>query len=182
VLPNWQCDEIPCDTPCSLYNNVVSDVVSVAYRALCAELPEEACQGIYGYVTVGEPVHPLGNYIGGWVQGVTPYNPRNSQAAALQIIPRALVAVGVKLMETGWPTLGVPDPDSVPSFEAVNAMAMHSNSHAERITRALWNAVATRSIGDTSACQFEGMGGMSPVPPSGGLVGWTWAVQVATSF
>lgn len=181
MLPDWTCGEISCDVPCTLMNTVVDEVVTLAYNAVCRDMPPEFCSGLTAYVTVAEPHNPQGDYIGGWVQSMTPYNPRNSQAGGLQIIARTLVAVGLKLLETGWPMIGQPEPDDIPPLSAVNALAHHVNSHGERIYRALVNACSTRAI-TPSGCQYQGMGPMAPVPPAAGMVGWTYAVQLAVTW
>ena len=41
--------------------------------------------------------------------------------------------------------------------EVVNASALQANSHAERVSRALINAVASNAVGD-NGCLFRGMG------------------------
>lgn len=175
------CDGIPCGVTCETLLTIVSEVVQIGHDALCPDLVGDDCSQFTAYVTIGEPVHPWGEYLGGWIIDVSPYNPRNSQAGQLQVIPRALVQVGLKLMEQGWPMVGVPNADDIPSFEEVQAAAVQSMSHAERITRALYNACSLHSF-TPSGCQFQGMGSMRPVPPGGGLAGWTWGVQLALTW
>jgi len=178
MLGKWDCGGVPCDEECSVFNQMLRDVIAVAYNAVCRDMPTEFCQQFTGYVTVGEPSNPSGDYIAAWIQDVSPYNPRNNQQTALQRIPRGLMAVGVKLLETGWPMIGETSPRALPSLETITGVAMESNAHAERVSRALWNAVVTRQMLENCGCCFMGMGSMRPVPASGGMVGWVWTVQL----
>lgn len=170
------CGEIPCDVACHAYYDVVGDVVTLAYNTLCQLLPEEACAGLDGFVTVGEPSFPLGNYIAGWWVGAVPYNPQNSRAAATQMMPRKLATVGLKLLESGWPQISMPQTNDLPSPEAMSGAALVSMEHYEAVERALTHAVAHRAVGEASGCMFQGLQRSDFIQPSAGLTGWRWSV------
>jgi hypothetical protein len=175
MLGQWDCGDHPCFEECESYNGILRDVLKVAYEAVCQDMPDDFCGQFTGFVAVNEPVAPGGDYVATWIQDVSPYNPRNTEVGRMQVFPRFLMAVGVKLLETGWPMISAGD--GLPPLTDVNAAALQANSHAERVSRALINAVARNAVGD-NGCLFRGMGRMAPVAPSAGMVGWTWAVQV----
>jgi hypothetical protein len=171
------CQEADCE-PCHSFYDVVGDVVAVGYQAVCAVLGETGCDGLTAYVSVGEPSLPTGEYLGGWLIEMIPYNPASSKAAALGMVPRLLATVGLKLLEAGYPQLGQTGPTDLPDPKDTIVASYHSMGHHEAITRSLMRAVATRQLGTDTGCVFMGLGRSRPVSPSAGLVGWTWEVQV----
>jgi hypothetical protein len=175
VLPDWHCEEIPCDLECHTFFDVLDEVAQVCHSALTCNETDPICSTITTYATVAEPSHPAGEYLGVWLYRLERRASATGQRTGL-VMPAAqsFMTVGIKLMENGWPQIGDPEANSLPSFEAINAMAYHSTGHAERITRALWNALSTGAL--PSGCSFKDVGPVQPVAPSGGQVGWTWSV------
>lgn len=183
MLPSLDCDEVSCDLDCHTFYDVIGDVVRIGYTAMCEMLPEEACVGIEGFVSVGEPSLAVGEYIAGWLIEYLPFNPANSRQAAAQMFARPSVTVGLKLLEQGWPQ-GEVDGGVImaPSPADLNAMAYHSMGHHEKITRRLAKAVANREPGATTGCTFMNINRSRPIQPSSGLVGWTWELLLEVSF
>lgn len=167
-LPPSDC-EIPSDVVCHSWYDAVSGIVGIAHAAIVPQLNVADCDRFVGYVTVGEPNNPVGDYVAGWVVSLDPRG-RNQQ------FPMASLTVGVRIMETGWPMVNEDGSGSVPTFEELNAVALHSFSHAESAMRAVYNALRTRQL----ACcgSFTSMGPTVPVRPSGGLTGWQFTVTV----
>lgn len=172
------CGEVPCDPTCHSYYDMVGDVVRLGYSAMCEILPEEACEGITGFVTIGEPSFLPGDYLAGWLVGLQPYNPRNSQAGDLQMVPRKLATVGLKLLENGWPQPGTQGGTDIPHPSEFSAASVVAYEHFEMIERRLTIAVATRQLGATTGCVFMGLQRSEFIQPSTGQAGWRWTIQV----
>lgn len=128
------------------------------------------CEPVPAYVTVSEPTYTdQGNYLGVWLQSV---DRRISTRAPA--FPRPRATYGVKLIETGWPTLEASAASiTAPEAERMHALAEHSYAHAESILRAVYGAIASREF---SSCNPGEIGSLRPQLRTGGLVGWQFAV------
>lgn len=179
MLPDWTCGEIPCDLECHTFMDVLGEVASVCFSAVTCDGSDDCGGELTVYATVSEPSHPAGNYIGVWLQRLERRQTATGQRIGMELPgAQSLMTVGIKLMESGWPQIG--DNGELPPFSALNGLAYHSTAHAERITRKLWNALATGAL--PSGCSFKDVGPVQPVAPSSGLVGWTWSVLLLTPW
>jgi len=170
--------DLSCDTTasCTLLYQVVQSVVQVAYDAVAKQVDPAACDDFTGLVTHAEPHHPDGDYVAGWIAGIVPRD-RNQNTTAGLVFPRMVAEIGVKLMESGYPTIGQ---DGPPPLEALAKAALHSYSHVEAMARAIF---ANVGLGGQDKilrdCGWQGMSTWRPIPPSGGLIGWTFTVSLS---
>lgn len=170
--------DLTCDIPasCTLLYEVTQSVVKVAYDAVAAQLDPAVCDNFTGLVTHAEPHHPDGDYVAGWIAGIIARD-RNQNTAAGLVFPLMVAEIGVKLMESGYPTISGTGP---PPLEGLAKAALHSYSHIEAMARAIFANVGIggrdRILRD---CGWQGMSAWRPIPPSGGLIGWTFTVSLS---
>jgi len=170
-LPKFDC-EIPCSTQCHSMYDAAHAITKIAFDAVVCQMDPVECEQMTGYVTIGEPNNPLGNYVAGWIDSLEPRERANTQSL---MMPIPVATVNVRILESGYPMINEDGPASVPDFGELNAAAQHSYSHAEGAMRAVYNAIRTMAI---SGCGFRSMGALRPVRPSGGMVGWQFSVTL----
>jgi hypothetical protein len=150
-------------------------VVAVAHSAVACQLDAAACDQFVGYVSHAEPNHPEAEYVAGWIARITPRDGNQNTSAGL-VYPRPVVEIGVKLCESGYPTIGG---DGPPTFAELSSAAMHSYSHAEAMMRAIYANVGkgsqNRILRD---CGWQGMSALTPSRPSGGIISRQFTVSL----
>jgi hypothetical protein len=171
-LPDTECDT---SVSCTTLYEVVGSVVAVAYDAVARQLDPASCDRFTGFVSHAEPNHPDGDYVAGWVARLMPRD-RNQNTPAGLVLPIPQVEIGVKLCESGYPTI---TGDGPPPFEALTNAAMHSYSHAEAMMRKIY---ANVGLGGQDrilrSCGWQGMSALLPTRPSGGIIAWTFSVSL----
>lgn len=175
-IPDADCDT--CSATCTSLYEVVGSVVAVAYEAVACQLDPALCDGFTGFVSHDEPNHPEGDYVAGWIASLG-VRDRNQNTSAGLMLPIAVAEIGIKLMESGYPTI---TGEGAPSFDSLTLAAMHSYSHAEAMFR---KVIANIGAGSQNRilrdCGFSGVTALAPARPSGGLVGWRFTVTVKPS-
>lgn len=173
-IPASDCDT--CTAGCTTLYEVVGSVVSVAYEAVACQLEPSLCEGFTGFVSHAEPYHPEGDYVAGWISGITARDGNQNTPAGL-VFPLMVAEISIKLMETGYPTV---EGDGFPTYQEMTNAALHSYSHMESMARAIFANVGkggpNRILRD---CGWQGMSRWTPVRPSGGLIGWTFSVSLS---
>lgn len=171
-IPDLTCESTP---GCTVLYEVTQSVVQVAYDAVMKVIDPSLCDSFTGLVTHGEPHHPAGDYVAGWIVGIGARD-RNQNNAAGLMFPVMTAEIGVKMVESGYPTISG---DGPPPFEMLAAAALHSYGHVEAVARAIFANVGRggphRILRD---CGWQGMSTWRPIQPSGGLVGWTFTVSL----
>jgi hypothetical protein len=172
-IPDTSCEN--CSPTCNSLFDVVGSIVTVAYEAVACQLTPALCENFTGFVSHAEPNHPDADYVAGWIAGIG-IRDQNQNTPAGLMLPIPVVEVGVKLAETGYPTVGG---DGFPSYAELNNAAMHSFSHAEAMAKAIFANIGKgsrdRILRD---CGWMGMSRIIPARPSGGIVSWTFSVSV----
>lgn len=172
-LPDAECDT--CSASCTTLYEVVGSVVSVAYDAVACQLNPATCGDFMGFVSHAEPNHPDGDYVAGWVARLSPRDQNQTSPSGL-LFPIPQVEIGVKLCESGYPTIAS---DGPPPFAALTNAAMHSYSHAEAMMRAIYANVGKGGQDRIlRSCGWQGMSALVPTRPSGGIVAWTFTVSL----
>ena len=172
-LPDSEC--VDCSASCTTLFEVVHSVAQVAYDAVACQLTPTACDNFTGFVSHAEPHHPNADYVAAWIARVLPRDGNQNTAAGL-MLPLLVADIGIKLVESGYPTIGG---DGPPSFEQLSGAAIHSYSHAESMIQRIAANVGKGSRHEIlRQCGWTGMSPLTPIAPSGGIVGWTMAVQL----
>lgn len=172
-LPDTEC--VDCSASCTTLYEVVHSVAQVAYDAVACQLTPTACDNFTGFVSHAEPHHPNADYVAAWIARIYPRD-RNQNTSAGLMFPLMMAEIGIKLVESGYPTIGSEGP---PTFGQLDNAAIHSYSHAESMIRRIFANVGkgsqNRFLRD---CGWSGMSALTPIAPSGGIVGWTVTVSL----
>jgi hypothetical protein len=173
-LPTNPPGEIPTDVCCDSFFEAAEALLESAYDSL-AECLGDACRDVAHFVSVNEPTFTGdGNYISVWLRSMNPTAGPNG-ARGRAIMPRPRATYGFKLVETGYPTLESSGAGILPPFgDHVHAVARHSYSHMEKITRTLYNDFRSRTLPSGCQCGGAELGAIRPTIRSGGIAGWIW--------
>jgi hypothetical protein len=126
------------------------------------------------FVSHGEPSFTNGgDYVAAWLVSMTPATGTPNRSPSL---PRPRATFGIKIMESGYPTLTAEPDITVPDVERIHILSMHSLSHAERAARAVYTAARQGRLGVQGG--YLSIDQLRPTPRTGGLVGWTFGVTV----
>jgi hypothetical protein len=178
-LPDATC-AVPTDVCCTSIFDVAETIAIVAYDAVAECLDAEDCTRLGWYVSVNEPSYAKGDYVGVWLQSMIP-RPGTGTTRA-NFLPRPQATFGVKLIESGWPTItGNDEVGRVPSIEVMHAIAKHSYGHAERMLRAVYDNYRARD-GISQACGFQSIGALRPTTRDANLCGWSFDLSLEIPF
>jgi hypothetical protein len=171
VLPGCACTDPAC---CSTWFDKVESYLDIAHTAV-EECSTSGCCGQYlKLITVAEP-HYVQSYVGAWLVESLIVQPRQGggNPKLLGFLPPKMT-IGFKVMDAGWPSLEtIGQAITVPAPEDLTASSRHSYAHAQSMLHAV--------VGAARGCgELQGIGGVRPSGPSGGLVGWTFTMQVQT--
>src|SRR5688572_23011767 len=101
-LPDVACEN--CSASCTDLYDVVGSVVKVAYDAVACQVDASLCDDFHGFVSHAEPNHPDGDYVAGWIVGISARDGNQNTRAGL-MMPLMVAEVGIKLLESGYPTI-----------------------------------------------------------------------------
>jgi hypothetical protein len=167
-----------CDCPddaigcCQDLADTAEGILSAAWGGLLACAGSDCCAPIYRCIGVAEPHLMTQDYLAVWVSRVARVGNRSQQLRSLQFASTQ-GTFRVKLIESGYPTLATNATEiHEPTTEAINFAARHSLAHGEAIYRAVLDHVHASDTCGT----VKGYEDLTPVPPSAGLVGWTFSV------
>jgi hypothetical protein len=152
--------------------------IAEALRAVVFDAVKSCCTGgecdeLTSFISVGEPVYALGDYVAVWIDGVAPaYRPPSERESNLTL-PRPVARLGVQLMESGWPNVEGGPNGTIPTPEAISAAAFYSYGHAEMMIRTVYRYLM-RDL-HCSSFEIEAAG-----PNSQELyAGWRMFVQIS---
>lgn len=166
MLPSVETCAITDEVCCTRLWDNAETLREIAAEAL-DECMADGCAPIASYVGVFDPTYSNdGNYLAVWLADASPVITTSIAASAF---PRLRYTYVVKLVESGWPTLGASGATlSIPEAERMQALSRHAYSHIEKVYRAL-----SRSISEhTFPCQSAQITGFRPTMRAAGLVGW----------
>lgn len=177
-LPTNPIGDIPTDVCCDSFFEVAETLLETAYDSL-AECLGDACNDVAHFVSVNEPTYTGdGNYLAVWLKQMVPTaGPRSNGRSP--VFPRPRSTYGFKLIETGYPTLesngaAILPPDG----QHIHAVARHSYSHMEKVTRTLYNEYRSRRLPSGCECGRAEIGNIRPSLRSGGTAGWLWELTL----
>jgi hypothetical protein len=180
VLPS-DCEACP-DVCCDGLYTATTTILDVAHDAVVECADADCCGAYRKFISVGEPHWSQGDYVAAWASELTLDQPNSNPNPKMLLGAQPRVVVNVKLMESGWPTItGVAaGPEIIePDPSAVDVAARHSYAHAQRMFTKTLNAVMLNNL---ACCKFLAITGLRPVGPSGGLVGWMFAIKLETRW
>lgn len=171
MLPPYACP--PSDPCCDQLYGYADEFLQICLTALAQ--CDDNCVEIPGFVTVGPFVsRPSNDYLAVWMGEVRPSGATDRRGAPL-LSGMAIATFNFKLMETGWPMPSANEGTiELPPVEDVHEAGKHSTGHAEAILRAIVNAAVTKNFG----CGYHSWVPLTPVPPAGGMAGWTGGIVV----
>lgn len=182
--------DITGDICCDTLALIADRIRTVAARALeeCLD-PDCASREFRSFATVGPLIQdPLGESLIVHMTNVGP-TPQSADRSA-NLLPVGLYRADfqVQLLETGWPVIEVDELGNaiqVPDSDIVNALTLHSMSHAEKMYRALADGIQRRTLFASASNPHIGkiqLSNLTPVQPTSFLVGWNCAVRVETTL
>lgn len=190
-LPHATCPaDVPDDYCCDTLSEVADRIRTVALNGLCS-CTSTSCadQEMRSFVTIGPGVQdPIGDSVTVHMNPMVPMAQARTPQGALLGVAGYLAPFEVRLLESGWPMIEADEATQriyVPEADLVNGLAKHSLAHGEKMYRALATSIQTQQMFVLPANAHLGrvqLGDLSPIPPSGGLVGWSTTVTVEVTF
>ena len=174
ALPEYCADDV-VDPPCcdSLYLTA-QDLLIIAWNAFSACATPDECAPMERLVAVTEPHIATQDYIAVYIVDSTLPLLLTGRTKMLNVtMPR--VTYGIKLVESGYPTLEAALTEVYePTAAQFNWAAWHSMAHAEAIYRTMISTL----VADNDCGELTAVNSLRPLDPTGGLVGWTFSVQI----
>lgn len=170
AIPSGPCDSGSEARCVSLYD-IAAHLVTHSYEAIMEVYPSaDCCEALSAYVTMGRGDDGVVDSV-----IVALADVRMDAASVPGVFATHTAQFNVILRESGWPTIYL-DADgaiALPAPAEQNAAARHSYSHAEAMYRRLAYLQNTRSLTpDGMPCTRQTIGVLTPLNPSGGVVGW----------
>lgn len=181
MLPSEPTCDITDEVCCDSFFELADALLEVVHTAML-DCYDGECE-IASFVSVGEPVFTAGgDYVSVWVSSVDWTGlPDGRGGTAHRSRPR--VTFGVKVMESGWPTLETAGgPIQVPEPDRMHLLAKHSMAHIELVVRRVNTSVRDHSWELTYGSTYQGLGPVRPTQRTSGLVGWTFTVTMEVEW
>lgn len=178
MIPEWCAD--PIDPCCDCLYLITRDLVDAAADAVAECLPVDLCSELARHVSIGRPVGP-GDFVGGWIESITPAPSRQNSAGTKQILaPRMLGNIGIRLVETGFPTVTtIGGRVALPDFAHLDYISKHFYGHAEKATRALVNELIPACSKGCDSIRFVSS---RPSRPEMTSMAWDWAFEATLKW
>lgn len=174
-------DYVPC---CDDLWNVASWLLAHVGDALDPCLVGAGCAPLPRYVTMGAGDDGVGDKLNVGINSVAP-SPASTVNGRTLPFPIIRAEFVVRLHESGWPTIQRQgDLILAPPPEDQAKAARQALAHAEMMYRTLTNLNATRRMlpPTVRGCGNPLLGPLTPVPPRGGVIGWTASVTVDVAW
>jgi hypothetical protein len=177
-LPPIDCNE-PEQPCCETLFGIGEHLLGVVLPGLLECIGEPACpvDDLYAYVTHG-PVSedPLCNSLTVTLNSINPSPGSSTPQATTLIAPALRAEYVIRLRESGFPT-AYDDGDTIyaPDPQHIHHASRFSYAHGERMFRDILIAHSRRELAPCS-CQVVQIGTFTPLPASGGCVGWEIAI------
>lgn len=181
-LPSSACD-IPTDVCCTSLYDSAYHLLTELYDDLSHCYPPDPCGNgpLLAYVTHGYGDDGIRDALTVAILGVS--TTAKSQDGQGRTIPLAAMRgdFEVRLRESGWPMVKRENDVITPPDPALqNELAKHSYAHGEKLYRKMRGLIFSRMTTPASEPQFSfsQLGPLIPLTPLGGVVGWTFRIQV----
>lgn len=170
----------PTDPCCDCIYTITQALVDAAADAVAACLPVDECELLGRYVSIGRPVGP-GDYVAGWLEQLRPAPSRQNTAGAKQVLaPRLLATIGIRLVESGFPTIEVVGGRiALIEYDKLDYAAEHLYGHAEKATRALINELTPACSKGCDSIRFLSS---QPSIPAADSVAWEWGFEATLKW
>jgi hypothetical protein len=180
VLPVF-CVGVDTPEPCcdSLYT-AADALLTVAYAALVECAGEELCSTVQSFVAAADPHLAMQDYVAVWYTEAT-LSPRSNRTDQLKtlLVQQPEVTFTVKVSESGYPTgEQVGTEIGEPSADELDWAGKHALGHAESVYRAVLDSVRGSHVCGT----LKAIGPLRPIGPSGGVIGFAFAITTEIAW
>lgn len=166
-------DEVLC---CVSWVTIAQNLLDIAGAALAECFPQDDCAGIAQYITMGTANDGVGDALTVDFTGAVRTFDSN------KIIARTRLTFAVRLRESGWPMAQAENGVIVaPDIATQRVATRHALSHAEKLWASISVASRNGAVVDGTGipgCPAVTLGLMTPLTPSGGVVGFVLPVTV----
>lgn len=171
------------DACCVDLGDIAAHILDRVYAAVAACYDDE-CLKPAPYLTMGNGDDGVGDAltVSFSAAELSPDSVRNGAALRLPMVVARFV---VRLHESGWPTATTAgDVVRPPDPADQNRAAQQAYAHGEKMYRTLLGMNARREMlpASVKGCGPASVGPLTPVPPRGGVVGWTVTVQIPVAW
>lgn len=177
LIVNCADDFEPC---CTDLHAIATHLLDQVWRNLEPCYSDLDCQPLERYVTMGNGDDGIADKLNVGINSVGT-SPASIVANRTLPIPAVRAEFVVRLHESGWPTVRVEGSTVSAPPPAEQAMAVRQSlGHAEMMYRTLLHLHTSRQLipAGVRGCGNALLGQLTPVPPRGGVVGWTATVTV----
>ena len=182
--------DIPATTCCDTLGSMADRIRTVAMAGLCGCM-ESACadRTFRSFVSIGPNIQdPLGDSVIVHMTDVAPSSGSNTRGGNL--LPFAVHGADfeIQLRDNGWPQVSTDDLTKTivaPDSDIINALALHSMGHGEKMYRALVDAIQRKEMFVGPANGHVGLiqiSGLRPIQPTAFMVGWSCTVRVEATL
>ena len=181
MLPSADCTVSDAVCCVSLYD-IADHILTGVWTSLLAcyePLPVVGYQ-LLAYVTMGDGDDGIVDALQVSVGNVLP-SPGSQKTGQLTPVAAFDAIFRVRLVESGWPMVHEDNGQIFqPESAQQNALARHSYAHGERMYRKLAAMTAAGDLTPPSVtgCSKGVLSALVPIPPQGGVVGWSTTVTM----
>jgi hypothetical protein len=180
--------DIPADYCCDTLSSMADRIRTVAMGGLCSCLDGSCADRTFrSFVSIGPTIQdPLGDSLIVHMSTFAPTSGSSNVQGSLLPVAVYQGDFEVRLLENGWPVIEADELGqviTVPDSDMINAIALHSMGHGERMYRALANAVQKQEMflaGQNPHIGKIQLSNLAPIQPSAYMVGWACTVRVET--
>ncbi len=169
-------DDDPC---CSDLSLIAAHLLDALHESLTPCYPE-ACLVPQPYLTMGQGDDGVGSSLTVAVASALPTTGSSPNGTMVRL-PMVNAVFTIRLLEAGWPTVTVSGSDiKAPDPVEQNRIALQVFGRGERLYRKLLHMNATRQLlpAEVKGCGAASISQLVPIPPRGGVVGWSTTVTV----